>query len=97
MFYDPATCYRIAAIEASLGHVNIALRYLEAAITAGWLDYRSLQLDPRFDGISQDRRFRDFISKVKTRVIELKGQASQPMNITTTQQADLQTQTKRNN
>lgn len=96
-FNDPATCYRIAAIEASLGHVNIALRYLEAAITAGWLDYRSLQLDPRFDGISQDRRFRDFISKVKTRVIELKGQASQPMNITTTQQADLQTQTKRNN
>jgi len=85
---DPATIYRIAAIEATLGRVETALRDLQAAAAAGWLDYRSLQLDPRFDSIKGEPRFHDTISALKTRVLELKGQTGQPIKMALRQNND---------
>jgi hypothetical protein len=85
---DPATIYRIAAIEATLGRVETALRDLQAAAASGWLDYRSLQLDPRFDLIKGEPRFHDTISALKTRVLELKGQTGQPIKMALSQNKD---------
>jgi tetratricopeptide (TPR) repeat protein len=75
---DPATIYRIAAIEGSLGRIETALDELHAAAAAGWLDYRSLQLDPRFDSIKGDPRFRDTLSALKSKVSELRRENINP-------------------
>jgi serine/threonine protein kinase/tetratricopeptide (TPR) repeat protein len=70
--------YRIAAIEASLGNVDAAITHLRAAASVGWIDYRSLQLDPRFDAIASDARFHEIISVLTTKVAELRRQTGQP-------------------
>jgi len=41
---------------------------LEAAVPAGWIDYRSLSLDPRFDAIAEDVRFQTILGKLKLRM-----------------------------
>ncbi len=66
------TLYRIAAIESSLGQVDSAIEHLEAAVTNGWLDYRSLSLDPRFDAIGDDTRFQIILGKLKLKTDELR-------------------------
>lgn len=68
----PAPLYRLAALEALLGHSDEALRYLQSAVTAGWIDHRSLERDPRFDAISADPRFRAILSTIATNVAELR-------------------------
>ena len=45
---NPDVLYRISAIESSLGKNESAIAHLEAAVPAGWIDYRSLSLDPAF-------------------------------------------------
>jgi tetratricopeptide (TPR) repeat protein/tRNA A-37 threonylcarbamoyl transferase component Bud32 len=50
----PQILYRVAALESSLGQKQQALHHLALAVDAGWLDYRSFQLDPRFDAIRDD-------------------------------------------
>jgi serine/threonine protein kinase/Tfp pilus assembly protein PilF len=63
--------YRISAIEASLGKNESAIEHLEAAVHAGWIDYRSLALDPRFDSISDDTRFQAVLGKLKLKMEDL--------------------------
>ena len=53
---DAESLYRLAAAEAVVGRNEEALRDLRLAAAAGWLDYRSPQLDPRFDSVSEDTR-----------------------------------------
>jgi serine/threonine protein kinase/tetratricopeptide (TPR) repeat protein len=74
-----ASLYRIAAIESSLGQKNSALEHLRAAVSAGWIDYRSLRLDPRFDTVADDARFDEIISALTTKVSELRRQTGQPV------------------
>jgi tetratricopeptide (TPR) repeat protein/TolB-like protein len=69
---NPAVLYRMAAIESSLGETDAAVAYLAAAIGAGWTDYRSLSLDPRFDAIADDVRFQMILGKIKLRVEDLR-------------------------
>lgn len=69
---QPFPLYRLASIEASLGAVDSAFEYLDAAATAGWIDYRSTALDPRFDSIRADPRFAKYLSRLAARVAELK-------------------------
>jgi tetratricopeptide (TPR) repeat protein len=64
----PGILYRIAAIESSLGHVEAAIDYLQHAATAGWIDYRSADLDPRFDNIAANPRFRDTLQAMQAKV-----------------------------
>jgi len=51
-----------------LDSVDLAIGSLQNAATAGWLDYRSAELDPRFDTISEDARFRSIIQAMQTKV-----------------------------
>ena len=68
---NPDVLYRVSAIESSLGKTELAIGHLEAAVSAGWTDYRSLSLDPRFDAIADDVRFQTILGKLKLRVEDL--------------------------
>jgi serine/threonine protein kinase/tetratricopeptide (TPR) repeat protein len=72
----PEVLYRVAAIESSLDRVEPALEHLQAAIKAGWIDYRSLQLDPRFDRIHDRDAFKDILTQLSIKVAELRRQQS---------------------
>ena len=68
---NPEILYRVSAIESSLGKNESAIAHLEAAVAAGWIDYRSLSLDPRFDAIADDVRFQTILGKLKLRIEDL--------------------------
>jgi tetratricopeptide (TPR) repeat protein len=78
---NPADAYILAALAASLGQANRAVDYLQQAVSLGWLDYRSLQLDPRFDTIAGEPRFRQVISVLINKVMGLKRSAGQSKNL----------------
>jgi serine/threonine protein kinase len=67
----PEILYRLAAIESSLGESDRATEYLRAATAAGWLDYRSLELDPRFDTIRNDPRYQQSVKTMSSRIFSL--------------------------
>jgi tetratricopeptide (TPR) repeat protein/tRNA A-37 threonylcarbamoyl transferase component Bud32 len=68
---NPEILYRLAAIESGLGELDPALKYLRAAAANGWLDYRSLALDPRFDSLRQDVRYSAISGEMATHVASL--------------------------
>jgi serine/threonine protein kinase len=72
----PEILYRLAAIESSLGRIEPALEHLRAATNAGWIDYRSLDLDPRFDALRSDRRYQEIYGSMTTRVASLRAEKS---------------------
>jgi TolB-like protein/tetratricopeptide (TPR) repeat protein len=78
---NPETLYRIAALEASLGERDAAIKYLQAAVAAGWIDFRSPRIDPRFDPLSDDRRFHNILSALTEKVSELRRQTVQPLTV----------------
>lgn len=59
---NPDTFYRLAAIEASSGKVDSALKHLRRAQELGWIDYRSPLLDPRFDALRARPEFERIIA-----------------------------------
>jgi serine/threonine protein kinase/tetratricopeptide (TPR) repeat protein len=69
---DPDILYRIAAIQSSLGRTDAAIDYLRAATLAGWIDFRSLVLDPRFDAVSNDPQFKEIVNKMSRTVATMK-------------------------
>jgi serine/threonine protein kinase/tetratricopeptide (TPR) repeat protein len=69
---NPDILYRVSAIESSLGKNESAIQHLKAALAAGWIDYRSLSLDPRFDAIADDVRFQTILGKLKLKTEELR-------------------------
>jgi serine/threonine protein kinase/Tfp pilus assembly protein PilF len=71
---NPEVLYRLAADEAIGGNAPIALTYLQASISAGWIDYRSASLDPRFDTISGTHEFRTILSELAAHVATLNRQ-----------------------
>ena len=70
--HHPDVLYRLAAAESSLGKREAALEHLRYAFKAGRLDYRSLQLDPRFDGLHDDPEFTEISKAMATRVVSLR-------------------------
>ncbi len=64
--------YSLAAIESSLGEVEPAISYLWGAHENGWVDYRSMELDPRFDSIRGDARYRQIANSMTSRVATLR-------------------------
>ena len=70
----PEILYRLAAIESCLSRVEPALEHLRAATEAGWIDYRSMELDPRFDALHQEPRFRQIFEAMVTRVASFERQ-----------------------
>jgi hypothetical protein len=75
---NPEILYRVSAIESSLGRNESALEHLEAAATAGWIDYGSLSLDPRFDNVADDVRFQRILGRLKLRVDDLRRAITDP-------------------
>jgi tetratricopeptide (TPR) repeat protein/tRNA A-37 threonylcarbamoyl transferase component Bud32 len=72
----PEVLYRLAAIESSLGKVEPALQHLHAATEAGWIDYRSMALDPRFDVISNQPEFREIVTNLNATVEAMRKTAT---------------------
>jgi tetratricopeptide (TPR) repeat protein len=70
---NPEAAYRVAAIEASLNLPEKALPHLIQAVALGWLDYRSLQLDPRFDSLRSHPEFDTLIDGLSAKVAELRS------------------------
>jgi serine/threonine protein kinase/Tfp pilus assembly protein PilF len=75
----PEILYQLAAIEACLNRIESAQEHLQAAINAGWIDYRSLDLDPRFDALRSQPPFKDIIARLQSKVEEMRRQTGQPM------------------
>ncbi|MEY2526355.1 MAG: eukaryotic-like serine/threonine-protein kinase [Verrucomicrobiota bacterium] len=68
----PEILYRTAAIEASLGRQKPALEHLRSAALEGWIDFRSLNLDPRFDALRADPAFKEISESMTTKVASLR-------------------------
>lgn len=67
---NPPLRYSLAADFAALGETDQAMRELQNAVAAGWIDYRSMSLDPRFESIRETEPFKEIFlhltDKVKT-------------------------------
>jgi tetratricopeptide (TPR) repeat protein len=72
---NPEALYRLAAVESSLGLIESSLQHLRSALECGWLDYRSLQLDPRFDSLRSDLQFEAMVSNLSLKVAEKRKRA----------------------
>lgn len=66
--HDAGILYRLAAVEASLERRLSCLDHLDAAAQAGWIDSRSLSLDPRFDGVRTEARYQSIFETMVARV-----------------------------
>lgn len=64
----PEILYRLAALEASKGDTAAALVHLRAAKNAGWLDYRSMALDPRFDALRSESPYQEIAREMRESV-----------------------------
>jgi serine/threonine protein kinase/Tfp pilus assembly protein PilF len=73
---NPEAAYRLAAVEASLNLTEAALQHLHQAVAMGWLDYRSLQKDPRFDALRSNPELDTLIDGLSARAAELKSKAN---------------------
>jgi tetratricopeptide (TPR) repeat protein len=67
---NPEALYRLAGAESSLGRTASSLQHLRAAVNNGWIDYRSLQLDPRFDSLRRESGFDEVVTDISKRVAE---------------------------
>ena len=74
---NPEAAYRLAAVESCLNKPESSLDHLRQAVSLGWLDYRSLQRDPRFDSLRANPELRPeldtLIDGLSARVAELKS------------------------
>ena len=70
---NPNVLYRLAAIEASLAQKDSALTHLRHAYECGWIDYRSLRLDPRFDGVREGEAFEQICKEMAARVASMRA------------------------
>ncbi|MDP9099830.1 MAG: protein kinase [Verrucomicrobiota bacterium] len=68
--------YRLAAVEAASNFTEAALQHLRQAAALGWMDYRSLQKDPRFDSLRSHPELDAFMTGLSARVAELKNNAN---------------------
>ncbi|HEY2680830.1 MAG TPA: FlgO family outer membrane protein [Candidatus Udaeobacter sp.] len=62
---NPARLYSLAANYAALDDEISSLNALESAIAAGWIDYRSMTLDPRFDAVRATSRFEQAVANLQ--------------------------------
>jgi tetratricopeptide (TPR) repeat protein/TolB-like protein len=70
---NPEAFYRVAAIEASLGKLDSSIEHLRASVRLGWVDYRSLALDPRFDALHSMPAFESLINDLSARMADMRA------------------------
>jgi serine/threonine protein kinase/tetratricopeptide (TPR) repeat protein len=71
----PEILYCLAAAEAIKGDTASALAHLRESIAAGYIDYRSMRMDPRFDAVAGASEFQQITSNLATHVAELRRRA----------------------
>jgi len=69
---NPVRLYSLAADRAVLGQEAESIAALERAVAAGWINHRSLELDPRFDSLRQNRVFQNILTRLSTTVEEMR-------------------------
>jgi tetratricopeptide (TPR) repeat protein len=72
---NPEAIYRLAAAEASLGRREASLSHLKKAVALGWVDYRSLNLDPRFDSL-RGPEFQAVFDQLSAKVADMRRQVA---------------------
>jgi tetratricopeptide (TPR) repeat protein/tRNA A-37 threonylcarbamoyl transferase component Bud32 len=72
---NPEALYRLAAVESSLGMSKRSIEHLRGAVDSGWIDYRSLAMDPRFDAIREDLQFRTILKDLGFKVADMREKA----------------------
>jgi serine/threonine protein kinase/Flp pilus assembly protein TadD len=71
---NPVRLYSLAANNSALGNRETAITGLNNAVAAGWIDYRSMMLDPRFDSIRDTQAFKDTLTRLTNKVEEMRRQ-----------------------
>jgi tetratricopeptide (TPR) repeat protein len=64
--------YDVARINALLGNKAEAYKWLQKAVDAGWIDYRSAETDLFFDNLREDDTFKHMLADLKARVEEMR-------------------------
>jgi hypothetical protein len=64
--------YDLAASEAALGKTGECFHVLDRTLAAGWIDYRTLSMDPRFDSVRSDPRFTTILKDLAKKVAALR-------------------------
>jgi tetratricopeptide (TPR) repeat protein len=77
---SPQAAYRLAAVEASLNMPQAAFQHLRQAVKSGWLDYRLLSLDPRFDSLRSDPALQTLLNEVSSRAAETRVKTKAILN-----------------
>jgi tetratricopeptide (TPR) repeat protein len=77
---NPEVAYRLAAVEASLERSEAALGHLSRAIALGWIDYRSLNLDPRFDSLRENPAFQTISNNLAAKVADMREKQKTKLN-----------------
>jgi serine/threonine protein kinase len=72
---NPEALYRLAAAESSLGMSQRSIEHLRGAVDSGWIDYRSLAMDPRFDAIRKNLQFRTILKDLDVRIANMRQEA----------------------
>jgi serine/threonine protein kinase/tetratricopeptide (TPR) repeat protein len=74
---NPRLLYSLAADNAAVGELDQAIECLGRAVVAGWIDYRSLSFDPRFDSIRETSRYKEVVSELAEKVKRMHAAAIQ--------------------
>ena len=75
---NPNRLYSLASTLAAMQQKEAALDVLQRAVGAGWIDYRSLEADPRFDGVRHTDAFKRSVTTIKNEVQKMRRQAAKP-------------------
>jgi hypothetical protein len=54
------------------GDESTALEWLQKTIDSGYIDVRQLSMDPLFDNLHEDKRFKDVVTHLETEVTEIR-------------------------
>jgi len=69
--------YHIAAINAIDGNKEAAYLWLQKAINAGWRNYRIGSIDPFFENLREDDRFKRILCEAKAMVDDMRKRVEQ--------------------
>jgi serine/threonine protein kinase/Flp pilus assembly protein TadD len=72
---NPEALYRLAAVESSLGMLGGSVYHLRKALDMGWIDYRSLAMDPRFDAVREDARVKTILKDLASSVADMRAKS----------------------